>query len=135
MAQVDPALALFFGSSFGIFQSHGRLTHSGRQGSLAESRWPSLHAGAHFKRLRKTAAAVGRALAPQSACPGLLGSSSMKAYVVTTGTVFGLLTLAHLLRIIAEGMQLAKEPWFVLITVASAVLSFWAWRLLRTRTQ
>ncbi|PYV86516.1 MAG: hypothetical protein DMG05_19480 [Acidobacteria bacterium] len=59
----------------------------------------------------------------------------MKAYVVTTGTVFGLLTLAHLLRIIAEGMQLAKEPWFVLITVASAVLSFWAWRLLRTRTQ
>jgi hypothetical protein len=59
----------------------------------------------------------------------------MKAYVVTTGTVFGLLTLAHLLRIIAEGMQLAKEPWFVLITVAAAALSLWAWRLLRTWTQ
>ena len=55
----------------------------------------------------------------------------MKAYVITTGAVFGLLTLAHLWRAFAEGPHLATDPWFVLITVAAAALSFWAWRLLR----
>ena len=30
----------------------------------------------------------------------------MKAYIMTTGAVFGLITLAHLLRIIAEGPRL-----------------------------
>ena len=54
----------------------------------------------------------------------------MKAYVMTTGAVFGLITLAHVLRIFAEG-HLAADPWFVLLTVATAMLSFWAWRLLR----
>lgn len=55
----------------------------------------------------------------------------MKAYVITTGTVFGLLTLAHLWRIIEEGSQLVKDPWYVLITVAAAALCLWAGRLLR----
>jgi len=56
---------------------------------------------------------------------------SMKAYVITTGAVFALLTLAHLLRIIMEWPHLAKEPFFLLITVAAAGLSLWAWRVLR----
>ena len=34
----------------------------------------------------------------------------MKTYVMTTGAVFGLITLAHILRIIAEGPRLAKDP-------------------------
>ena len=55
----------------------------------------------------------------------------MKAYLITTGAVFGLITLAHLLRIIAEGPQMARDPWFVLLTVAAGALSLWAWRLLR----
>jgi hypothetical protein len=55
----------------------------------------------------------------------------MKAYVMTTGVVFGLLTLAHLLRMIAEGRHVATNPLFVLITVAAASLCFWAWRLVR----
>jgi len=55
----------------------------------------------------------------------------MKTYVMTTGAIFGLLTLAHLLRIIAEGTHLATNPWYVLITVAAAALCLWAWRLLR----
>ena len=55
----------------------------------------------------------------------------MKAYAMTTGVVFGLIVFAHLLRIVAEGPHLAKDPWFVLITVAAAALSLWAWRLLR----
>ena len=55
----------------------------------------------------------------------------MKAYVITTGLVFGLLVLAHILRAIAEGSQVAKQPWFILTTVAAAALFAWAMRLLR----
>ena len=54
----------------------------------------------------------------------------MKAYVRTTGAVFGLLTLAHIWRAIEEGPHLAKEPFWVLTTVAAAVLCLWALRLL-----
>jgi hypothetical protein len=55
----------------------------------------------------------------------------MKVYVMTTGTVFGLITVVHVLRIIAEGPQLMTDPWFVLLTVATAALCLWAARLLR----
>jgi hypothetical protein len=54
----------------------------------------------------------------------------MKVYVMTTGAIFGLLTLAHLWRIIEESPRLATDPWYVLITVAAAALCLWAWRLL-----
>jgi len=56
----------------------------------------------------------------------------MKAYVITTGAVFGLVTLAHLARIIAEGPHLARNPWFMLITAIAAALCLWACRLLRS---
>jgi hypothetical protein len=59
----------------------------------------------------------------------------MKAYLITTGMLFALLALAHLLRTIAEWPRLAADPWFVLegpvIGVAAATLCLWAWRLLR----
>jgi hypothetical protein len=55
----------------------------------------------------------------------------MKTYVVTTGVLFGLLTLAHLWRMIQEGHGLAMDPWYIGITVATAALSVWAWRVLR----
>ena len=55
----------------------------------------------------------------------------MKAYVTTTGAVFALLTLAHLLRIIMEWPHLARDPFFLLITVAAGAFCLWAWRLLR----
>ncbi len=54
----------------------------------------------------------------------------MRAYVMTTGVVFGLLTLAHLWRIIVE-RHLATDPIFILITVVAASLCVWAWRVLR----
>jgi hypothetical protein len=54
----------------------------------------------------------------------------MKAYLITTGTVFGLITVAHIWRAVAEGAHMAKDPVFVLLTIATAALSFWAWRLL-----
>jgi hypothetical protein len=50
---------------------------------------------------------------------------------MTTGTLFGLVTLAHILRIVDESPALATDPWYVLLTLASAALCVWAWRLLR----
>ena len=55
----------------------------------------------------------------------------MKVYLITTGTVFGLIAAAHVWRVIEEGPRLATDPWFVLLTVAAAALRLWAWRLLR----
>lgn len=56
----------------------------------------------------------------------------MRAYVVTTGVVFGLITLAHIARFIAEGPRLAAEPFFVLLTIFAASLCIWACRLFRS---
>jgi hypothetical protein len=55
----------------------------------------------------------------------------MKAYVLVTGVIFGLITLAHIARMFAEGSHLATDPVFILLTIASAVLCFWACYLLR----
>ena len=55
----------------------------------------------------------------------------MKAYVATTGLVFGLITAAHIWRVFKESSQLAREPDFILITLAAAGLCIWAVRLLR----
>ena len=55
----------------------------------------------------------------------------MKTYLITTGIVFALLALAHVARIVAEGPHLAKQPFFVAITIASAALGLWAWRLFK----
>ncbi len=43
----------------------------------------------------------------------------MKAYVITTGAVFGL------------GPALLKDPFYIVITIAAAALCVWAWRVLR----
>jgi len=55
----------------------------------------------------------------------------MKAYVLTTGSVFGLLVLLHVWRIIEEGSRLLREPFYILITAAAAVLCLWAVRVYR----
>ena len=59
----------------------------------------------------------------------------MKTYVMTTGAIFGLLTVAHLWRIVEERPLLATDPWYVLITLAAAALCLWAWRLLRVSSR
>ena len=58
----------------------------------------------------------------------------MKAYIIITGAVFGLIAVAHLARIVAEGPHLMTEPWWVLLTAAAAGLCVWAFRLLRLTT-
>src|SRR5947209_2799488 len=40
----------------------------------------------------------------------------MKAYLITTGTLFGLLTIVHLWRVIEEWPHLRTDPWFLIIT-------------------
>ena len=54
----------------------------------------------------------------------------MKAYLITTGSVFALIVLSHLLRFITEGGAL-HEPLLWVLTVLAAGLSFWAFSLLR----
>jgi hypothetical protein len=41
-----------------------------------------------------------------------------------------LLTLTHVWRVIAE-RHLATDPWYLLVTLGSAALCLWAWRVLR----
>jgi hypothetical protein len=52
----------------------------------------------------------------------------MKAFLAVAGTVFGLIVVAHIARVVAEP-HVAGEPWFWLLTVIAAALSGWAWRL------
>jgi hypothetical protein len=55
----------------------------------------------------------------------------MRAYVLTTGTIFGLITVAHILRMITENPRLAVDPWYLGITLLAAGLCVWAAGLLR----
>jgi hypothetical protein len=54
----------------------------------------------------------------------------VRAFVITSGIIFGLITLAHIARIVFENPELAKDPVFMLLTVATGGLSIWAWRVL-----
>lgn len=56
----------------------------------------------------------------------------MKAYLFTTGSLFGLIAGVHAWRMVDE-RHLASDPWYVLLTLAAAALSVWAWRLLGRR--
>ena len=55
----------------------------------------------------------------------------MKAYLLTTAAVFALIVAAHVWRVLAESTALARDPWFVLVTLLAAALCAWALRLLR----
>jgi hypothetical protein len=58
----------------------------------------------------------------------------MKAYILTTGVIFALITVAHILRMIAEP-HLAADPFYIILTLLAAALSVWAWRALRVGTR
>jgi NO-binding membrane sensor protein with MHYT domain len=55
----------------------------------------------------------------------------MRSYVITTGVVFSLLVVLHIWRVVVEGTQLMRDPWWVLITAAAAGLSIWAFAVVR----
>ena len=52
----------------------------------------------------------------------------MKAFLITAAIVFDLVVLAHIARIMVEP-HLARDPWFLGITLVAAALSGWAWVL------
>jgi hypothetical protein len=54
----------------------------------------------------------------------------VKTYVTSTGAVFGLVTVAHVWRVIEEGPRLLTDPLWVSLTAAAAGLCLWAVRLL-----
>ena len=55
----------------------------------------------------------------------------MKAYLITTGIIFALITGLHIWRAIEEGARMAKDPFFILLTVLAASLCVWAFKLLK----
>ena len=54
----------------------------------------------------------------------------MKAYLITTGVVFGGVTVAHVAKVWAEWPGPAKDPFFILLTLVAVCLCAWAFRLL-----
>lgn len=56
---------------------------------------------------------------------------NVRVYLLTTGILFGLLTLAHVWRVFAESATLARDPWYVLITTIAAAFCVWALALYR----
>ena len=54
----------------------------------------------------------------------------MKAYLITTGSIFVLITVAHVWRMVVEP-RVSTEPWYLALTLLAAGLAVWAWRLLR----
>ena len=53
----------------------------------------------------------------------------MRAYVLTTGIVFGLLVVIHVWRVFEEGSSIGRSPHFIGLTLIAAALSAWAFRL------
>ena len=62
--------------------------------------------------------------------PYRLQGGAMRTYVIATGIVFALLTLAHIWRIVLEP-HLVRDPFFITATVVAAALGGTAWRLAR----
>jgi hypothetical protein len=54
----------------------------------------------------------------------------LRTYVIVTGVVFSLLTIAHIWRLFVEP-QLATDAWFILFTLVAAFLSVAAWQVAR----
>jgi hypothetical protein len=54
----------------------------------------------------------------------------MKAYVITTGVIFALITISHVVRMAVESRVLT-EPVYLLLTLLSAALTVWAVIVLR----
>jgi hypothetical protein len=55
----------------------------------------------------------------------------MRGYIITSGTVFGLILLAHVAKAMAEGVSTLNDPWFVGSSIVAAALAVWAIRLIR----
>jgi hypothetical protein len=55
----------------------------------------------------------------------------MKAYIITSGAIFALITVAHIARLATETSHVLREPIFLVLTILAAALSIWAFVVLR----
>ncbi len=55
----------------------------------------------------------------------------MKLYVITSGSIFALIAIAHIARLAMESTHVLREPIFLVLTVLAAALSIWAFIVLR----
>lgn len=55
----------------------------------------------------------------------------MRAYVITSGTLFGALALAHVSRVFMESRALATDPENVIVGLIALGLSIWAFTVAR----
>ena len=55
----------------------------------------------------------------------------MRAYAVTTGVVFGLIVIAHIARLVAEGPSAFRSPVFVISSLLSIGMVVWSVLVLR----
>jgi hypothetical protein len=55
----------------------------------------------------------------------------MKAYIITSGAIFALITVAHIARLATETTHVLREPIFLILTLLAAALSIWAFVVLR----
>lgn len=50
----------------------------------------------------------------------------MKSYVAVTGAVFAVVVGRHLVRLVVEGAQILRDPFYVISTCLAAALCGWA---------
>jgi hypothetical protein len=56
----------------------------------------------------------------------------VRAYLIVTRIVFGLILAAHVARVVVEGLNPLQDPWFFLTSLAALALLVWAsWLLWR----
>jgi hypothetical protein len=53
----------------------------------------------------------------------------MKAFVIVSTVVFGLISVAHVWRSVVEP-HLVREPWYILTSLVGIALFLWGFRLL-----
>jgi len=53
----------------------------------------------------------------------------MKAFVIVSTVVFGLISVAHVWRAVVE-RHLVSQPWYIFTTLVGAALFLWGFRLL-----
>jgi len=54
----------------------------------------------------------------------------MKAYIITSGAIFALIAITHIVHIALE-THVLREPIFLILTLLAAALSIWAFIVLR----